>query len=57
MTVAMLMEILSHMSHDAVVEFDDTYTQCEGWEEGHEDATMVVSDAVADGGRVVLHGE
>jgi hypothetical protein len=57
MTVAMLMEILSHMSPDAVVEFDDTYTQCEGWEEGHEDATMVVSDAVADGGRVVLHGE
>ena len=59
MTVAMLMEILSHVSPDAVVEFDDTYTQCEGYGEGHENATLVTWDVLIDrdNDRVVLHGE
>ena len=57
MTVATLLEILSHVDPETVVEFDDTYTQSEGWGDGHEDATLVLWDVELDGDRVVLHGE
>lgn len=57
MTVAELMTLLATMPQDATVRFPDTYEQCEGWEEGHDSASLVVGGAVAEDGAVMLWGE
>ena len=57
MTVAELMTLLATMPQDAVVRFPDTYEQCEGWEDGHASASLVVCGADADDGVVMLWGD
>lgn len=58
MTVRELMAVLATMDQDAVVCFDDTYTQEEGWWDGHSEAVMGVTGVEMDSdGRAHLCGD